>query len=160
MNVDVEMRKEGKILLSMLNRGSDYLKSTIKRLSPEQIRLVDESYYRGYGKSFLRLLNEDEVHLLSFLIKQGCDPTRVDRESGDSLLHSFVSPEFQGILLCHCDVNSQNKKGQTPLHLATKTRNEEYIAMLLRENADSSILDHKGRSVFLYEQWYGASASS
>jgi ankyrin repeat protein len=48
------------------------------------------------------------------------------------------------------NINSQNKRGQTPLMYAYQLKNRDIIHLLKSHDADESIEDNKGRTV----EWY------
>ena len=141
------------MLLSLVNRGRDYFVDTIVTLSPENIAEIDRQYHKSYRRSCLTLLRETDTEKLQYLLNNGCRLLN-DRQTGNSLLHRFVSIPFQQILLQHgANIHHTNEMGQTPLHLAVKNGNLDYALFLLDNGADNK-RDYRGRSVRDYLNWY------
>jgi len=73
------------------------------------------------------------------------NPEVVDLVTGNHSLHLVIlsGPTsvdmFKYFLSKNCDVNAQNRKGDTPLHIAVSIRNELYIRLLLEKKANPNI---------------------
>ena len=90
--------------------------------------------------------NDTIIKLLAARIS----PNLTDKSSSDdSLLHwaaSFSNTEAARVLvLGGAAINTQNKLGQTTLHLACKNKNASVIKALLALGSDPTICDNKGK---------------
>lgn len=79
---------------------------------------------------------------------------------GNSILHysaQYKSPKMLRFLSKYIDLNDKNKKGEIPLHLASRANNIENAQVLLSLGCDFEIKDNEGRfakEVTLYEAMF------
>ncbi|XP_055954674.1 putative ankyrin repeat protein RF_0381 [Patella vulgata] len=89
------------------------------------------------------------MSVLAYLIDHGADVHAVDQNQCTVLHHIVTKPNanlfLQKLILAGLQINLQNKFGETPLYLATKSNNECAVNMLLETN-DSCVdfTDRKG----------------
>jgi len=70
---------------------------------------------------------------------------------GNTVLHSAVSHDFlwtaRQLLIAKCNPNPVNKVGETPLHLAAKSNNQEMVELLLEFKASPDLRTEAGRPI-------------
>lgn len=121
--------------------------------------------------SFMESARFASLEVLIILNEFGADAS-ITNIKGESVTHICVSfPTYlpsQKRLQClhhlirhsHAPINTQDKKGDTPLHKAcvVKGATESTIVLLLREGADSTLRNNKGETpLFAYLQYVSLS---
>jgi ankyrin repeat protein len=112
-----------------------------------------------YGRTPLHwAVVSHSVDIVQLLLSNGADPHAREKRNGDTAFHlparsSFFVDEsvllaiFEALLSAGADINSRNKRGQTPVLSAI---GYNYVAMfrtLARLGADLNIIDQDGSSV-------------
>jgi len=84
-----------------------------------------------------------------FIIEKKADPT-LTNDTGVTSLHfaAATAPKegFEKILALKIPIDSINKNGKTPLHVAAEKGNMDAIKLLLMGGASTTILDGWGRT--------------
>lgn len=125
-----------------INEMNHLLKSGEEKINAKSLR--DGVTALMVATRFSRLPN------VEFLLENAADPNIKDHE-GSSTMHNINmhDPACEEILLLLLkkggDINSIDKQGQTPLHLACNRGQDKLASLLLKYNADSiTIRDNKG----------------
>lgn len=114
--------------------------------------------------------------LCKFLLEQAADPNHIDKQTGESPLHSSLCTTdrlqydkvLQVLLGIGADPNVVTKngagtgafmrdsktKGEAPLHRAAAFGNEATIELLLKHGAQIDIRDANGDSPLSWASWY------
>ena len=87
------------------------------------------------------------------LLENGAEPNALDKIKNSPLHCVFLAKDEKYIveaikeLVSHgADINTQNKKGKTPLHRATKLDNYSITKVLLELGSDPNIKDENGNT--------------
>lgn len=92
---------------------------------------------------------------LAFRMIRECDPDQREQYSENTILHAAVRRDsyelVEAILELYPQLlNTKNKKGYTPLRLATFVDSPDVVMLLMDWGADPNIADNKGRTPVFY----------
>jgi len=88
-------------------------------------------------------------------IEKNEDLATTRNELGDTLLHVCNALHYGSVQLTTAlisaglDVNSQNHKGETPLHRAILAKNKEVVQSLLSAKAPVNVIDTHGKTAMM-----------
>eukprot|EP01080_Neovahlkampfia_damariscottae_P011420 gene11420-4587_t len=111
-----------------------------------------EKIQRENGKLLLKLMKNGKLEEIEKLLKQGAFPNLSD-ENGNYPIHLAMERNdsfdilklfFDEIYYFETDINSQNKKGETILHLSCHQPNSDLVSYLLDKGVDPNIQDENG----------------
>ncbi|KAL3852373.1 hypothetical protein ACJMK2_016026 [Sinanodonta woodiana] len=130
------------IVESSGNNKLDHLKALLKK-SPQQ---VDFKVADGDRTGLQLASHEGHIEIVKFLIKQNADVNLADAV-GDTPLHYAVfgkQPEVVEILINSkgIKINSQNKAGVVPVHVAVNTADISTLKLLVEQGCDVTIKDN------------------
>ncbi|RXK14072.1 hypothetical protein CP965_01075 [Halarcobacter mediterraneus] len=110
----------------------------------------------GSSPIFVAAAKGDEEFFLS-LIEKKANPKQIMNDGSNLLIAAVLgeNPNIIRYLLSKgFDINTQNDKGYTPLHIAFKKFDTYLIEILMQEGADATIKDKKGVSGYdLAKKW-------
>mmetsp|Transcript_49822 Transcript_49822/g.125253 ORF Transcript_49822/g.125253 Transcript_49822/m.125253 type:complete len:546 (+) Transcript_49822:188-1825(+) len=90
----------------------------------------------------------NNVKRLQEILASGVDVNQCDTDTGNNALHHAAQKGQRHALFflveCGTDVNHQNKRGQTPLHLLINNRYTNLAVWLVKHGADIEIQDSRG----------------
>lgn len=109
------------------------------------IKLVDVEYLRDPNMRIVNMIiTHSNVQMMKVLISSGID-VNVKHE-GENKLHIFsVLGKLERVKFCvECgfNINEQNDRGKTPLHLAIEEKHYQIVEFLTESGADLSIPDN------------------
>ena len=118
-----------------------------------------------YGKEKKNLLHlackYSSIKIIKYCVQRFSLKINQKTKKGNNSLHSICkTPNLIGVkYLCSIGsqtiINSQNKKGQTPLNIAAKYNNEDICIYLINQHVNIHIQDRKGYAV---GHWAAANA--
>uniref|UniRef100_A0ABD2WGW3 Uncharacterized protein n=1 Tax=Trichogramma kaykai TaxID=54128 RepID=A0ABD2WGW3_9HYME len=136
------------------NHGDVDLARMLFELSDEKYR-VQVNHFDEFENTPLHIaLNYYHTETARFLLKMGANPNLADGDNGNNGLHHvckmgegnngladmiFSNDDYKPL-----QINAQNDKGNTPLHLAVKRGTANLVEVLLRHGADSNATNNKG----------------
>ncbi len=88
------------------------------------------------------------IQTLEILVKAGCNITEMDATDNTLLFNKLKEPVMQWLIDQGLDVNHKNKGGKTPLLRAIENNQLDMVQLLLENDADTSIKDKDGNSIF------------
>ena len=111
-------------------------------------------------KYFLKfLIDKNQVNILEKIIKgRNCISNIINMKNNNgNMIHYLVSLqsfELVNILLDskRLEIDCQNDKGETPLHIAVKLGNEDISRKVLSKGANPSIMDNNDKFAFDYKK--------
>ncbi|XP_033846530.2 ankyrin repeat and EF-hand domain-containing protein 1a [Periophthalmus magnuspinnatus] len=104
----------------------------------------------------IQCIHENDKEQIESLLEYGANDliNLTEPKDGTGVLHVAVAAnnqELVSFLLSHGAVpNVQNKKGMTPVMMASELGNEAIVALLAQHHADMTLLDSEGKGVLFY----------
>ncbi|XP_065840903.1 histone-lysine N-methyltransferase EHMT2-like [Oscarella lobularis] len=134
---------EGKSLLHCAAGSADV--SMIDFLVKNCSKLIDKKDRDGWtALAWATDREKDTTEAVDLLLSNGADATIKDFQGNTSLHWAVSACEMDAVklLLKRCNVNGQNKKGETALHIAAQLGHGPLVRHLLSFNADCTIANN------------------
>jgi ankyrin repeat protein len=140
------------MMLNALDRGRNYLLyHSVNTLDENNLRILDEQYYKKYKKSLLLLVRADETMYFERL-SSVCNLLYRDQKR-NTILFTIATP-FLSFVSASVDVNAVNILGETALHVAVLDNDIKRVIELLLLGASKSIRDCRNKTPLDIAQWY------
>lgn len=114
---------------------------------------INEQNEHGYTPLMAMVLNDDSIDCTHILLQSGADAT-IKNNAGDTALHLCARTRCKEEVAIHmaieivtfgsCDVNIEDKYGQTALHHAVDSHRIDMAELLINMGANITHKDHKG----------------
>ena len=94
-----------------------------------------------------------QTEIIQYLLNKGVDANKIDKNGNTALMSASASHELENVKIIFektKNINSQNKEGESALTFAVKNGSAEIVDFLLKNKADTKVLDNKGNNLGYY----------